>query len=277
MKSELNEKISCCCSLFRAETYEGLSVEDISDMVLFANNFLINADIEKDIERENQLVGGFNHYYSIWHKSISPINIGIGFLIRYNRSNEITKAINKIEAEDKFKSDILNILGVIGIALASKLAIIEETLDRLRIAAGSSIEVNIYRAKMSTGDILSSLEREEGSFFYQPPQNEELKYDIGAITRIYNYCKGNTFSVGFKVFVDAVVSADFSYIYNDNSTITSKCAYLISVVKKFVDNKDWYKKAANSINSEPTRCSGMKVPLDWKNGLQMISKSIPPN
>lgn len=276
MKSELNEKISCCCSLFRAETYKGLSLENISDMVLFANNFLLNVDIEKDMERESQLVGGFNHYYSIWHKSISPINISIGFLIRYNQSNEITKAIRRIEAEDKFKSDILNILGVIGIALASKLEIVEETLNRLRIAVGSSIEVNIYRDKISIGSILSNLEGKGCSSFNQPLQNEELKYDIDAITRIYNYCNGDTFSVSFKVFVDAIAKADFSIIYNANGTTTSKCAYLISIIKKFVYSKDWYRNAANSINTEPTRCSGMKVPPKWKNDLQKISRSITP-
>lgn len=277
MKSELNEKISCCCSLFRTETYKGLLLEELADMILFANQFLSEVDIVAEMEKEQQEAGGFSQYYSMWYKSIYPINTSIGFLIRYNRKNEITKVINELEAEDKFKVDILSILGVVGISLVANLSIIEETLNRFRIAAGYNMEINIYCDEIQINNILSSFrDKQECSQMASPVLGTPLQYDIGAITRIFNYCKENTFTVGFETFLNAIVTADFSTIYNANNTVASKCAYLISVVKKFVDDKDWYRKAAHSINSEPTRCSGMKVPSEWKNGLKMISKSITP-
>lgn len=277
MKSELNEKISCCCSLFRIETYKGLLLEELTDMILFANQFLSEIDTVAEMEKEQQEAGGFNQYYSIWYKSIYPVNANIGFLIRYNRKNEITQIINGFEVEDKFKTNILSILGVVGISLVANLSMIEETLNRFRIAAGCNIEINIYRDEIQIDNILSSFrEKQENPQMVSSILGTPLQYDIGAITRIFNYCKENTFTVGFETFINAVVTADFSTIYNANNTVTSKCAYLISVVKKFVDDKDWYRKAAHSINSEPTRCSGMKVPSEWKNGLKMISKSITP-
>lgn len=276
MKSELNEKISCCCTLFLADTYKALPPEEISQRILLAHDFLLGMDIEDEMKEESKSASSFNEYYSVWYKSIHPINVGIGLLIRYKMKNEITNIVNTLNIDNNLKDNMLNILGTIGFILAAKLEIIKETLERLKIAANSSIEINIYRDTTSLNDILSNMRDKR---MYSPEaqsQGEEPNYDIGAITEIYNYCKGNTFSVSFKIFIDAVASADFSNIYSKESTITSKCSYLISVIKKFVYSKDWYKNAANSINTEPTRCSGMKVPLDWKEGLQKISRSITP-
>lgn len=265
MRSELNEKMSCCCSLFLVNTYTGLSQEEIFERILFAHNFLSGMDLKDKIQDEYQSAKGFNEYYSIWYRSIYPINVGIGFLIRYNRKNEITDTITSLNIDKDTKSSILNMLGVIGIMLAIELASVKDILERLKIESNSNTEINIYQDIISIDEITLSLDIKK-----------ETTYDVLAITKIYDYCKGNTFSVSFKVFVDAVTNADFSIVYKADGTITSKCAYLISVIKKFVYSKDWYKNAAHSINTEPTRCSGMKVPPDWKDDLQMISKSVTP-
>lgn len=265
MRSELNEKISCCCSLFHTETYKNIEMGDLRNMVLFANDFLLSIDINKVIKDECKAVGGFNQYYAIWYKSISFDNIGIGFLIRYNQENDISRIVKGLDTDDKEKNSILNILGVVGMVLATCLNEIVEALTRLRIAAGSNIKINIYRDKINFDNLLDIQEVPDIT-------KAGFEYDVNMITKIYEYCKGDTFSVSFDTFVNAVAKADFSTIYEANTTKRAKCAYLISVIKGFVFGKDWYIEAAHSINTEPTKCSGMKVPTTWKNELKRIAK-----
>lgn len=265
MRSELNEKINCCCSLFHAQTYKNIEMGNLRNMILFANDYLLSVDIGGTIEREYKEAGGFNQYYATWYKSISFDNIGIGFIIRYKQENEISRIVKGLDTDDKEKNSILNILGVVGMILASCLNEIVEALTRLRIAAGSNIEINIYRDKINFDNLLDIQEVPDIT-------KAGFEYDVNMITKIYEYCRGDTFSVSFDTFVNAVAKADFSTIYEANTTKRAKCAYLISIIKGFVFGKDWYIEAAHSINTEPTKCSGMKVPVTWKNGLKRIAK-----
>lgn len=98
----------------------------------------------------------------------------------------------------------------------------------------------------------------------------EYTYNENKILDIYNFCNGEVFNISFGDFAIAVEKADFSKIYNSKNLLKNKFAYSISVIKKFVDSVEWYKKAANSIGEEPTSCSKKNVPKDWKETINAI-------
>lgn len=98
----------------------------------------------------------------------------------------------------------------------------------------------------------------------------EYTYNENKILDIYNFCNGEVFNISFGDFAIAVEKADFSKIYNSENLLKNKFAYSISVIKKFVDSVEWYKKAANSIGEEPTSCSKKSVPKDWKDAINAI-------
>ncbi|RGP18265.1 hypothetical protein [Parabacteroides gordonii] len=98
----------------------------------------------------------------------------------------------------------------------------------------------------------------------------QYKYQGHKLLDIYNFCNGEVFNISFGDFVIAVEKADFSKIYNSENLLKNKFAYSISVIKKFVDSVEWYKKAANSIGEEPTSCSKKSVPKDWKDAINAI-------
>lgn len=98
----------------------------------------------------------------------------------------------------------------------------------------------------------------------------EYTYNENKILDIYNFCNGEVFNISFGDFAIAVEKADFSKIYNSKNLLKNKFAYSISVIKKFVDSVEWYKKAANSIGEEPTSCSKKNVPKDWKEAINAI-------
>lgn len=70
-------------------------------------------------------------------------------------------------------------------------------------------------------------------------------------------------SLSQEKFMEAIYSADFKDIY-EGSEKKTKCKYVIYRLSLIVDKKDWYSKAAQSINCKPTECSGANVPFDWK-------------
>ena len=46
--------------------------------------------------------------------------------------------------------------------------------------------------------------------------------------------------------------------------------YLITNLAKHIIKPDWYKETAHSINTEPTRLSGISIPSPWKKKLNGI-------
>ena len=48
-------------------------------------------------------------------------------------------------------------------------------------------------------------------------------------------------------------------IYNEKETKKAKTSFVISIIKDYVTPEEWYKKAANSINLTPSKCSGANV------------------
>ena len=99
---------------------------------------------------------------------------------------------------------------------------------------------------------------------------ESIDYNANTITQIYNYCNDGIFNVAHVTFINAINNADFGDIYRDKSTIKTKCAYLIYVLSGHIASKDWYKKTANSIGFEPSKCSGRCADSEWKKHINRI-------
>lgn len=96
------------------------------------------------------------------------------------------------------------------------------------------------------------------------------QYDIDMILKIYKFCQGDIFDISFGRFITAVENADFSLIISTDGLIKNKFYYSISIIKEFVHSSEWYKKAANSINIEPTVCTKGKVDGGWKKAIDTI-------
>lgn len=99
---------------------------------------------------------------------------------------------------------------------------------------------------------------------------EGYQYDIDMILKIYKFCQGDVFNICFGQFVTAIENADFSQIINTDGLIKNKFYYSISIIKEFVHSSEWYKKAANSINIEPTVCTKGGLSPDWKKAINAI-------
>ena len=69
--------------------------------------------------------------------------------------------------------------------------------------------------------------------------------------------------VSLQTFYEAVSSANFKSIYDMKTTKKGKCKYIIYILSHHFEG-DWYKTAAESINTAPNRCSGANVPDTWK-------------
>ena len=100
-------------------------------------------------------------------------------------------------------------------------------------------------------------------------KQNQFPFRVASIERIYDFCI-NTKVLDSEIisnidFVNAVHSANFKAIHNHASKIKSKskCKYIIYVLGKFM-GADWYLKTAHSIDTEPNKCSGITVPMQWK-------------
>lgn len=114
------------------------------------------------------------------------------------------------------------------------------------------------------------LETDVSNFVEKKAVPCEYNYDENKILDIYNFCKGEVFNISLGDFTAAIEKADFSKIYSSENILKNKFAYSISVIKKFINSTEWYKKAANSIGEEPTSCSKKSVPKDWKKAINAI-------
>ena len=102
------------------------------------------------------------------------------------------------------------------------------------------------------------------------------KLNIVLIDKIYNFCietKVLDENIVSNVdFINTVESADFSIIYEHSKEQQSstKMRYIIYVLNKFISINDWFLNAAHSIDTEPSKCSGVNVPTKWKNKANAI-------
>ncbi|MFZ4799798.1 MAG: hypothetical protein ACOYMA_20065 [Bacteroidia bacterium] len=46
--------------------------------------------------------------------------------------------------------------------------------------------------------------------------------------------------------------------------------YIIYILSKFITVDGWYLNTAHSINTEPSKCSGINAPSNWKNKANAI-------
>jgi hypothetical protein len=96
------------------------------------------------------------------------------------------------------------------------------------------------------------------------------------ITEVYNFCIGthvlDRTVISEVDFINAVNSADFGTIYGhaEERKRKCKCKYIIFILSKLVTGNGWYLNTAHSINTEPSRCSGITVPEAWKKGAKAI-------
>ena len=71
------------------------------------------------------------------------------------------------------------------------------------------------------------------------------------------------------MFLNCVSAADFSAIWGLKGVKKAKLKYTIFVLKEKMPD-EWYKLAANSIDSTPQKCSGASVPVGWDTDIRQI-------
>ncbi len=102
------------------------------------------------------------------------------------------------------------------------------------------------------------------------------KLNIVLIDKIYNFCTETKVldenTVSIVDFINAVDSANFSIIYKHSKEQQSstKMRYIIYVLSKSIVINDWFLNAAHSIDTEPSKCSGVNVPTRWKDEANAI-------
>jgi hypothetical protein len=132
-----------------------------------------------------------------------------------------------------------------------------QLLDRI-----NKIKVDIQRTE-ATETLKSSTDN---------PNTETPRYSFSTskITEIYNFCTDTEVLQNAVIsnvdFINAVNVANFKAIYDhaQQRKSKSKCKYIIFILNKFVTGDGWYLNTARSINTEPTKCSGINVPPEWK-------------
>lgn len=101
------------------------------------------------------------------------------------------------------------------------------------------------------------------------------KYDPIIISRIFEHCqKTDVFDdqISLSDFTMAIDNTDFKEIV-EKCTLRrkkSKSMYIIKKLSVIIGSDEWYRNTAHSINTEPTRISGISVPCGWKKELNDI-------
>ena len=107
-------------------------------------------------------------------------------------------------------------------------------------------------------------------------RNDKTRYEYDPITisRIFEHCqKTDVFDdqISLSDFTMAIDNTDFKEIVEKcaKRKKKSKCMSVINKLSKVISS-EWYRKTAHSINTEPTRISGISVPCGWKKELDDI-------
>ena len=134
------------------------------------------------------------------------------------------------------------------------------------------IEKEIIKASQSL-----SIKQSDNTNIKKGVDDNSFEYNEDKINEIYNYCcstgvyKKN--EITHLDFIEAVTKADFKKIIDTCAENNKKASALFTIhaLKKFIEKGDiWCKQAANSVDTEPTRLSGMNVPIQWKKHLLAI-------
>jgi hypothetical protein len=99
-------------------------------------------------------------------------------------------------------------------------------------------------------------------------------YDSENISKVYVFCNKDVFDISFLEFVEAVTFADFGYIYNKVGTSKARLKYVVYVLRNCVNSVTWCRDAASSMDSTPSKLSGVNAEENWKKRLQKVIKTI---
>lgn len=102
-------------------------------------------------------------------------------------------------------------------------------------------------------------------------QSAHFSVDLTYIGKIYNHISEDVIpnTVTNTMFLNCVSAADFSAIWGLKGVKKAKLKYTIFVLKEKMPD-EWYKLAANSIDSTPQKCSGASVPVGWDTDIRQI-------
>jgi hypothetical protein len=136
----------------------------------------------------------------------------------------------------------------------------------------TSEQLNSDESQQETVDGSDHLSLPHTSEQYAGGEAQEKKYSFDArkIADIYDFCVSTNVlqknSVSNVDFINAVNTANFKTIYQHaiQQQSISRLKYIICTLSKFITGNNWYRNAARSIGTEPTKCSGINVPYQWK-------------
>jgi len=132
----------------------------------------------------------------------------------------------------------------------------ENAIDR------ASITINILSGKIS---ILSN-EFSTNDNVYMAKLHEVPPQTIAILADIYRFCidtKVINENISTFAFIIDAANADFKNTF-DNAKVKGKFKYTIYIISTIMNSDEWYKKAANSIETTPSKCSGAFSPDEWK-------------
>ena len=89
------------------------------------------------------------------------------------------------------------------------------------------------------------------------------KFDTEKVKKLYQEYNDHLFeSVSEVEFYNIIANASLDEL-TVKEGMKTKFLYMIFTLNKVIQNKDWYATASRSINSKPTICSGVTVPVPW--------------
>jgi len=102
-------------------------------------------------------------------------------------------------------------------------------------------------------------------------------FDENKILEVYKFCiETNVINndISDSEFLECVSHADFRKIHlnAEEQNAKSKCKYIIYILSWLVNGEKWYLNTAQSIGTEPNRCSGINVPYKWKQEAETLKK-----
>ena len=94
--------------------------------------------------------------------------------------------------------------------------------------------------------------------------NPNFPYDTQKVRKIYSEYNDHLFeSVKELDFYNIIAAATLNEL-TVKEGMKAKFRYMIYTLSQVIRDKDWYKTASRSVNTEPLRCSGANVDYIWK-------------
>lgn len=237
--------------------------ENKAKKVRMYTDILIKALTGKELDPIENMELCFPTDTEIWLEIIKPFNLKRTVQILSLFVNELKANIEIAEIRDKERppQQCYDALRIYEIHLNSLLNLIE--VGKIDIpdepgafgAITDKQHVNIVPTMENRGELVISA------------------FDNSLLLNVYDFCiETGVFldSTDLAKFMQYANNAQFGYLFILEGTVKSKLKYTISFLSKKTKNDEWYKKAANSIDFEPSDCSGANVPEDWKIKLNKI-------